>query len=334
MYQESHMIKIDLITGFLGSGKTTYIRQYVSHLINSGLKVAILENDYGAVNVDMLLLHELEEQGCGLEMIAGGCDYDCHVRRFRTKLISMAMQGFDRVIVEPSGIFDADEFFDLLHDEPIDRWYETGSVIGIVDAGLPDDLSYESDYFLVSQLANAGVVVMSRTQEYGSGRIKKTLDHINAAMGKFSCERRFAEGEVLTKPWTDFEEADFARFTEAGICSADHIKIQVQDENGFQSLYFLDIPMPVEVLKGLAEELFRDEKRYGRVIRIKGFHFEDGKWFELNAAHSETSVRECGAGQEVFLVIGENLRQEEIAGRVIPAGMRDKVWHNGQVYKG
>ena len=52
----------------------------------------------------------------------------------RTKLISMAMRGFERVIVEPSGIFDVDEFFDVLRDEPLDRWYQLGNVIAIVDA--------------------------------------------------------------------------------------------------------------------------------------------------------------------------------------------------------
>ena len=79
------MIKVDLITGFLGSGKTTFIKMYAKHLIDSGLKVGILENDYGAVNVDMMLLKELEGDNCGLEMVAGACDADCHRRRFKTK---------------------------------------------------------------------------------------------------------------------------------------------------------------------------------------------------------------------------------------------------------
>ena len=43
-------------------------------------------------------------------MVSGGCDADCHRRRFKTKLIAMGMCGYDRVIVEPSGIFDVDEF--------------------------------------------------------------------------------------------------------------------------------------------------------------------------------------------------------------------------------
>ena len=52
------MVKIDLITGFLGSGKTTFIKKYAKHLIDKGDNIGILENDYGAVNVDMMLLEE------------------------------------------------------------------------------------------------------------------------------------------------------------------------------------------------------------------------------------------------------------------------------------
>ena len=54
------MVKIDLITGFLGSGKTTFIRRYAQWLIKKGYNIGILENDFGAVNVDMMLLKDLE----------------------------------------------------------------------------------------------------------------------------------------------------------------------------------------------------------------------------------------------------------------------------------
>ena len=68
------MIKIDLITGFLGSGKTTFLKQYAKYLMAQGKNIGILENDFGAVNVDMLLLQELRGDQCELEMISGGCD--------------------------------------------------------------------------------------------------------------------------------------------------------------------------------------------------------------------------------------------------------------------
>lgn len=64
------MIKIDLITGFLGAGKTTFIKKYVSYFIKQGQTVGILENDYGAINVDMMLLQDLMSDNCELEMIS------------------------------------------------------------------------------------------------------------------------------------------------------------------------------------------------------------------------------------------------------------------------
>ena len=65
------MIKIDLITGFLGSGKTTFIKKYAKYLIGKGEKIGILENDFGAVNVDMMLLQELQGDNCNIETVAG-----------------------------------------------------------------------------------------------------------------------------------------------------------------------------------------------------------------------------------------------------------------------
>lgn len=74
--------------------------------MEQGENIGILENDYGAVNVDMMLLQDLMGDNCELEMVArGSCDKDCHRRRFKTKLIAMGMCGYDRVLVEPSGIF-------------------------------------------------------------------------------------------------------------------------------------------------------------------------------------------------------------------------------------
>ena len=134
------MTKIDLITGVLGSGKTTFLLRYARHLIDSGENIAVLENDFGAVNIDM----------------------DCHRRRFKTQLISLGMQHFDRVIVEPSGIFDMDEFFDILHESPLDNWFEIGSVITIADGEADEELSPQMEYLLGSEAACCGKIVVSK----------------------------------------------------------------------------------------------------------------------------------------------------------------------------
>ena len=76
------MTKIDLITGILGSGKTTFLKHYARYLISQGQRISILENDFGAVNVDMMILQDLKCDNCQLEMVAGGGDAHCHRRRF------------------------------------------------------------------------------------------------------------------------------------------------------------------------------------------------------------------------------------------------------------
>ena len=101
------------------------------------------------------------------------------------------MSGYDRVIVEPSGIFDVDEFFDALHEDPLDRWYEIGSVIAIVDAGLEEQMSEQSDYLLASQVANAGRIVLSHVQETTPEDIRRTIEHINRALDMVKYGRRF-----------------------------------------------------------------------------------------------------------------------------------------------
>ena len=218
------MIKVDLITGFLGSGKTTFIKKYAAWMMEQGLNIGILENDFGAVNVDMMLLHDLEGENCELEMVSGGCDKDCHRRRFKTKLIAMGMCGYDRVLIEPSGIFDVDEFFDALYEEPLDKWYQIGNVITILDARLEEKLSPQAEYLLASEAADAGCVVLSKSQEASAEEISETVSHMNRALEGVKCKRRFREEEVLRKEWEGFTDEDFQRIFSSGYVMEDFEK--------------------------------------------------------------------------------------------------------------
>ena len=310
------MVKADLITGFLGSGKTTFIIKYAKYLKSMGERIAILENDLGAVNVDALLLEDIEDDACDVETVAGGCDHDCHVRRFRTKLIAMGMQGFDRVIVEPSGIYDVDEFFDVLHEEPLDRWYEIGNVIAILDIHmLENSLSREARYFIMSQASQAGILVLSHVQEMEDPEREDPTAFINGIMKEFGCDRRYEREDVLDKDWRELTKKDFERIFSCGYCLSDHIKLPLEDEHGFSSLYFMNMSVSVVEMEKKAALMFQD-RSLGEILRIKGFHFEDGKWYELNASRSGTTVKECKSGQEVWIVIGEDLDQEAIQRRM------------------
>ena len=265
------MIKIDLITGFLGSGKTTFIKTYAEHLAGQGLKVCILENDYGAINVDMLILREELRDKCDLEMVVGGGDPDCHRRRTKTKLIEMGMLGYDRVIVEPSGIFDTDEFFDLLYEEPLDQWYEKGSVISIVDAKLPERLSGASEYLLMSEAANAGLILPSRVQETPDFRADRLVTRLNEAMKKYECGRVFTAADVLAKDWKELTDADFDRIENCGFRQADHVKLHVDQDGSYENLFYFHVHFTEDALIGKVKELFSEPEKYGNVIRVKGF---------------------------------------------------------------
>ena len=266
-----------------------------------------------------LLLQRLRRGSCELEMLSGGCDADCHRRRFRTKLISMGMRGFDRVLIEPSGIFDAEEFFDALCEEPLNRWYEIGSVIAIVDALLPPELSRESEYLLVSQLADAGCVVLSRFQLCGGEGASRTVDYLNAAMQRFGCGRRFRLGEekadaapVIAADWSSFTAEDYRKIESSGYQLADHARISIGKDEGFQSLYYLQRPFTPDGIREAVRMLFED-RSCGNIFRIKGFARDKEKWMEVNAVRSGGVVmKPAREGQQVVIVIGEKLNRERI----------------------
>lgn len=303
------MIQIDLITGFLGSGKTTFLKKYARYWMSQGKRICILENDYGAVNVDMMLLQDLERDGCDLEMVAGGCDYDCHRRRFKTKLIAMGMLGYDRVLIEPSGVFDVDEFFDVLREEPLDRWYEIGNVIAIVNPLALADLSDQSRYLLASQTAEAGLIIYSRTQEASPLMIPEATTYLNEVMETVKCRRRFTAADTLTKPWDALTDEDMARIGRCGYKLASHVKLPVESDNQFDSVYFMNEPIPDPA--AFARRVL-DDPACGHVIRVKGFFQRDGVWQELNANASGITLSPLENGQQVVIVIGENLNEAVI----------------------
>jgi len=305
------MVKIDLITGFLGAGKTTFLKKYAEYLIAKGQNIGILENDFGAVNVDMMLLQDLMGDNCELEMVSGGCDADCHRRRFKTKLIAMGMCGYDRVIVEPSGIFDVDEFFDALREEPLDRWYEVGNVIAIVDANLEEHLSEEAEYILASEVANAGEIILSHADEVSAEQADTTVAHLNRALEQIKCPRR-VDKEVLRKSTLDLNEEDFNRLISCGYQMESYRKLDMEEKKGFESVYFMKVKMTEEQLKTTVGKLMND-RECGEVFRVKGFlQKEDGSWIQLNATHNGITMNPIEKGQEVIIVIGEELKEQAI----------------------
>ena len=302
--RDKAMVKIDLITGFLGSGKTTFIREYAKYLMSKGEKICIIENDYGAVNIDMVLLQDLLGDNCNLEMIVGGDGKEAHRRRFRTKLISMGMSGYDRVIIEPSGIYDADEFFDVLYDEPLDRWYEIGSVISIVDAESVLLLEGTSKYLFMSEIAWAGKLLISKVDE--TTDVDQIHAFINATMEEYGCSARFQLKDIYAKSFDSLSPDEFDSIENAGYRRSSYAKMQI-DDSQYQPLFYFDVEMDETLLKETAKKLLADE-RAGKVIRIKGFvKTSDSAQVEINATEKEIKIEPVTSSRNAIIIIGEHL---------------------------
>lgn len=303
------MIKVDLISGFLGAGKTTFLKKYARYLMSKGEKIGILEYDMGALNIDMLLLGELRGANCELEMLAAACDKDCLLRRFRTKLIAMAMSGYSRVIIEPSGVFDMDMFFDSLREEPLENWYEIGSVITIVSANLTENIGEESDYYLASQVASAGITLLSKSQMCTEDEIALTRSHIRHAVEKIKCNK-FSEN-YLIKDWDLFTSEDFEKISSSGYHVCDYVKVIAGSDNEFESVSFLDVKCSMTEFRDKVVKMLSSEE-YGHIYRIKGFVSQGQQNYEVNATLEDINVSESKVGQGTVIVIGTGLHEKAI----------------------
>ena len=308
------MTKIDLITGILGAGKTTFLLKYAKRLLSKGQRIAILVNDFGAVNVDMLMLSELSCENCRLEMIAGTADPCCHKRRFKTQLISLGMEHFDRVIVEPSGIFDIDEFFDILHESPLDNWFSIGSVIGIIDSETESTMPEQMEYLFASEASCCGKLAVSKLSSSDDIKSKTAdlLEHLNRSLADIKCSRTFTEKDVIACPFDELTDDDLDKLTDAGWRGASYVK-KFRPEDILSSVhYFMHITVPADRISAMISSIFTDGK-CGRIYRIKGSILTpDSKWLKINAQPDNTEIVPIKEGQSVLIVIGDDIDRQSI----------------------
>ena len=199
------------------------------------------------------------------------------------------------------------------------------------------DLSDEADFILASEVADAGCIVMSKSQDASPEEIQGTIEHVNHALEKVHCSRRFGKGfdgsdeagvrnNVIHKNWNEMSKEDFDQIADCGYEMASYRKPEFEAEDTFTSLYFMNVKMTEKELREAAEKILSDPA-CGHVFRMKGFmRVSDGEsseesaqtqengqhWIELNATKNEITIRPLHVGQEVLIVIGEGLQEEKI----------------------
>jgi len=298
------MTKIDLITGTLGAGKTTFLRRYAQYLLRSGQRIAILENDFGAVNIDIMMLQDLKSENCKLETVSGCGDPHCHRRRLRTQLIALGMQHFDRVLMEPSGIFDMDEFFDTLFEPPLDRWFEIGSVLTVVDAHAQETGTEQAEYLFASEAAYAGKLIVSKLEpeDDPDAVSRRILDHLRGAGEAIRLDRQFHANDLLLCDWDSFTDSDFSTLMNAGYRHANYVKQFRMENIGSNVHYFMRFRFPAEQTAQIVQEIFASG---GKIRRIKGALPTADGWCKINATAEKTETERVPEAQAVLIVIGD-----------------------------
>ena len=330
------MTKIDLITGILGSGKTTFIIKYAKYLMSCGMKIAILENDFGAVNVDMMMLQDLKGDSCRLEMISGGCDADCHRRRFKTQLIALGMQHFDRIIIEPSGVGKLSDVIRAVQNIGSED-IVLNAFTTVVDAGKCKMYMKNFGEFFNDQVEHAGTVIMSHADVVSPEKLKAAVELVkeknpNAVIvttpiekldGKTlldAIERKDtleAAIEHLEHEHDDDDEDDHEHChhhhdddeDEHGHHHdhGDGCTCGCHDRDGHHRHHHADevfVSWGTETTKKYTKEELEeildglcDEKKFGVILRAKGIVEDtDGGWIHFDYIPGETDVRTGSAG--------------------------------------
>ena len=300
-HQLASKIKLDLITGFLGSGKTTFTKIYVKHLLKKE-KVAIIVNDFGAINVDMMMLKDLRSSSCEIEMVTA-TDEDCYKRRLKSKLISLKLQGFNHVIIEPSGIFDINMFLDILHEDTIEEWYTLNSVIGIIDPTI-DYNDASMNHLFIDEICNAGILIFSKVQLVDEDYLNQNIQIIKHLFNEY--DLLLDDYPIILKDWLTLSDSDYHLIDQAGYHNHSIIK---ENTNKYQNLFFFNLSYTKYELTLKLKKLMNNQK----IHRIKGFMtLQEGYLVSINVTPFQETIEHIDDGQEVLIVIGEDLDEKYI----------------------
>ncbi len=172
---KNKMTKIDIISGFLGAGKTTFIKKLLEEAI-AGEQVVLIENEFGEIGIDGGFL---KDSGIEIREMNSGCICCSLVGDFGTSLAEVLTQYKpERIIIEPSGVGKLSDVMKAVIDVSADMDVELNSAVTIVDAAKCKMYMKNFGEFFNNQIENAGTIVLSRTDITDASKIQKDVEMI------------------------------------------------------------------------------------------------------------------------------------------------------------
>ena len=186
------MVKINVISGFLGAGKTTLIRKLLTGSLRNE-KVVLLENEYGEIGIDGGFMKDV---GITVTELNAGC-ICCTLAGDFQAAVDQLIDTYhpDRILVEPTGVGKLSEILSAVekakerHPE-----IEIGGSATVVDAGKCRMYMKNFGEFFLDQVKSASTVIFSRTQLLDADRVEKSRLLIAEA---------HPDARIITTPWDD-----------------------------------------------------------------------------------------------------------------------------------
>ena len=166
-----------------------------------------------------------------------------------------------------------------------------------------------------SAAASSAAVSEVSSEEADEMAAKNVADLIDAIYVQERNENTDAQCEAAKAAWDALTDADMQRLDSCGHCQASYVKLHFDEHKAFTSLYFMELHLTLPQLQDAARALFADPA-CGRILRIKGFLQTVDGWCELNATRDTMHVEAIPDGQEVLIIIGEELDRSAIEAHI------------------
>lgn len=294
-------MKVLVISGFLGAGKTTFIKSLVK---KTGKSFCILENEYAGSKVDTTILEEQDD--VNVWELTEGCICCTMKTNFANKILNISgLFEPEYLIVEATGIGFLSKIIRNIQTIEYER-IRLMQAITIVDAATVLKKEFFTDELCLDQLKNAQVIVVSKSE---------SLDHEERLQIAQILRSINAKAELVTEHYSLRSEGWWNRLLVKYFDG--HIEEPEKEESRWDSLTLNDISMSnlTDLWVFLGDLL---NGCYGRVIRVKGMlpagvGGETAPWFLADISGETYSVKVTEPKERSNLVfIGENLRKDEI----------------------
>lgn len=169
------MTKIDVVSGFLGAGKTTLIKKLLKEALD-GTKTVLIENEFGEIGIDGGFL---KEAGIEIKEMNSGCICCSLVGDFGTSLKEVIdTYAPERVLIEPSGVGKLSDVLKAVENVASELDVQVNSAVAVVDASKCKMYIKNFGEFFINQIEHAGTIILSRTDKLSQDKIHLAVELI------------------------------------------------------------------------------------------------------------------------------------------------------------